>query len=569
MANSQCDEPPSIRQEEGHLPPGTFLLIREDDAENHGQHRILLSPVPTRDPNEPLNWSTARKARNFTLVLAVTALIFTALTIQTIFWQLMVPNLQVTYTQLNWAISVNFVGLSMGCVVFIPLAKKFGRRPVYLVSTALMLVTSFWISRLESLTELYIANLLQGLAGATNESIVQITIADLFFVHHRGGMNALYMTMVMIGSFLSPMAAGTQAIRQGWRACYRTMGICNVILFVLFMFLYEETKYSKVIEGVSASAGPAGDAGDAQQVAVDNFKADRKSDLECPASRVQTNTAGDHELDYTIPMKTWRQRLSLWTYTPEPIWSYFYRPFIVLTTFPAVLFCAVQYACGIALLTIMASVISLVFPMPPYLFTAQQVGFMSIGPFVGNLIGSFYGGFFGDRSILFFARRNKGYYEPEMRLYILHLPALAFCGGPIMFGATVARGMHWIWPSIGGALFGFGLGSIGDAALTLVIDSYVDITGDAFTGVAFLRNAISIAVPFAISPWMQRSGLTNMFIACGFLGLAITMTIIPMVMYGKKIRFVVLPNPASGDPSDGKTWGDGTQLRRAGSRHLA
>jgi hypothetical protein len=44
-----------------------------------------------------------------------------------------------------------------------------------------------------------------------------------------------------------------------------------------------------------------------------------------------------------------------------------------------------------------------------------------------------------------------------------------------MFGATIDQGMHWIWPSIGGALFGFGLGSISDAALTLVIDSYRDV----------------------------------------------------------------------------------------------
>jgi hypothetical protein len=40
--------------------------------------------------------------------------------------------------------------------------------------------------------------------------------------------------------------------------------------------------------------------------------------------------------------------------------------------------------------------------------------------------------------------------------------------------------MHWIWPSIGGALFGFGLGSIGDAVLTLVIDSYVEVRCPAF-----------------------------------------------------------------------------------------
>jgi hypothetical protein len=35
---------------------------------------------------------------------------------------------------------------------------------------------------------------------------------------------------------------------------------------------------------------------------------------------------------------------------------------------------------------------------------------------------------------------------------------------------------------------------------------------------------------------MQRSGLTDMFIACGFISLTTTKTIIPMVMYGKKMR---------------------------------
>ncbi|XRM47097.1 hypothetical protein ABZX51_010098 [Aspergillus tubingensis] len=442
------------------------------------------------------NWSTARKICNFTLVLAVTALIFTALSIQAIFWQLMVVDLDVTYAQLNRAMSVNFVGLAVGCVFFIPLAKKFGRRP--------------------------------GLAGATNESIVQITISDLFFVHHRGGMNGLYMTMVMIGSFLTPMAAGTQATNQGWRASYQALGITNAVLFVLFVLFYEETKYTPVIPGVDESC----------EHTVGNIKADRKRDIECSASRAETSPipADHHELDYRIPMRTWRQRFALITYTPETIWPYFYRPFYVVASFPAVSFCALQYAFGVVWLTILSSTLSLVFPLPPYLFTSEQIGFMSVGPFIGNLIGSVYGGFLGDWSILFFSKRNKGYYEPEMRLYILHLPALTMAGGLIMFGATIARGMHWIYPSIGGALFGFGLGSISDASLTLVIDSYRDITGDAFTGVAFMRNAISIGIPFAISPWLDRSGAQNMFIACGFISLAITLTIIPMVIWGKRMR---------------------------------
>lgn len=35
---------------------------------------------------------------------------------------------------------------------------------------------------------------------------------------------------------------------------------------------------------------------------------------------------------------------------------------------------------------------------------------------------------------------------------------------------------------------------------------------------------------------MQRDGLQNMFIACGFISLAISLLIIPMVFYGKRSR---------------------------------
>ena len=161
-----------------NLPPGTFRLLRDDGAGEITHHRVLmLDPVPTRDPNEPLNWTTIRKAVNFTLVLAVSAVVFTALSIQIIFWQQMVIDLQVSYKQLNNSMCVNFVGLALGCVLFIPLAKKFGRRPVYLVSTAVMAAMAFWTAEIKGYHELYATNLFFGLAGATNEAIVQITVS--------------------------------------------------------------------------------------------------------------------------------------------------------------------------------------------------------------------------------------------------------------------------------------------------------------------------------------------------------------------------------------------------------
>lgn len=234
-------------------------------------------------------------------------------------------------------------------------------------------------------------------------------------------------------SFLTPMAAGAQATRQGWRWSYRTMGIFNAVIFVLFIVFYEESKYTPTIEGVTPTARPTDGA---QQIPAD--ESGNKS-LVKAATRAEEHSISGPPLDHIIPMKTWAQRLSLVTYTQEPIWPYFYRPIEILFTFPAVLCCGLQYACGVIWLTILSSVIALVFPLPPYEFTPEQIGYMSVGPFIGNLIGSFYGGFLGDWSIKYFSGRNSGYYEPEMRLYILHLPAVALCGGLIMFGVTIDR----------------------------------------------------------------------------------------------------------------------------------
>jgi MFS family permease len=234
------------------------------------------------------------------------------------------------------------------------------------------------------------------------------------------------------------MAAGTQATRQGWRWSYRTLGICNAIIFVLFLFFYEETKYSKGSRTLADDELGRQSSDDAKIDKLDGNVAIH-SESGDPDPGFRYITSGDHEVDSSIPMRSWSSRLAFYTYTDESIWPHFYRPFVILVSFPAVMCCALQYACGVIWLTVMSSVLAIVFPQPPYLFTPEQVGFMSVGPFIGNLIGSLYGGFLGDRTILHYSRRNKGFYEPEMRLYILHVPAVTMCAGLIMFGVTIDR----------------------------------------------------------------------------------------------------------------------------------
>jgi MFS family permease len=101
------------------------------------------------------------------------------LSVQTRFWQQMSPELGLSFEQLNNTQSAQLAGLAMGCVFFIPLTKKYGRRSTYVLSTVAMAAVSWWSTYMKTDAELYLTNLFYGLAGATNETVVQMTVSSL------------------------------------------------------------------------------------------------------------------------------------------------------------------------------------------------------------------------------------------------------------------------------------------------------------------------------------------------------------------------------------------------------
>ncbi|KAF4440754.1 putative HOL1-like protein [Fusarium austroafricanum] len=432
------------------FPPGTSRLL--------DQSEVILVPTPSQDPNDPLNWAKFRKAFNFTLVIAVTVAFFSAIVMQMVLWQQMIVDMHVTYDQLNIGVAFNAAGLALGSFLFIPLARKYGSRPCYIFSTGLMAAVSWWSGRMQTVGEIYVTNFLSGLAASINETIAEITIADLFFVHQRGTANALYIIAVMLGQFVCPSLVGVQAAAQDWRWTYYTTGIVLTVLFLLFIFFFEETKFIPVTIGEArndnSSQGITPPAKDAKNTAVDGKLHD-----------------SDISSESQPPRLSYRQRMRFITRTDEPLWRNYLIP-IKMFYFPHVLFAAIQIASCVAFLILLTSCIAMVFAAPPYNFNTAGVGLMSLGPFVGNVFGSLYGGLLGDWVVIKMAKRNKGIFEPEMRLYIVLLPALLMGAGLIMFGVTAEKGWHWIYPSIGGAFFGFGMASMIDISCTVVIDVY-------------------------------------------------------------------------------------------------
>lgn len=266
---------------------------------------------------------------------------------------------------------------------------------MYLGSASIVLAKVVLVRKMTTVPELHVTNLLQGLGAAVTEAIVQITVGDLFFVHHRGGMNACNITMVMIGCFIAPIAAGVQATRQSWRWSYYSLGITNAILLLFFVFFFEETKYVRLNEAPRESntapvverqgrpmfapqkpTSTESDDPSASQVMATTEK-EKLAQL-APASGYVTSHT--HTIDLSVPLKPLKERLALHTYSSESLLPCYYRPFIVLFSFPVVLCCAIQLGCGIMWYFIMLSVSSIVFSAPPYSFTPEMIGLLNLGP---------------------------------------------------------------------------------------------------------------------------------------------------------------------------------------------
>lgn len=82
--------------------------------------------------------------------------------------------------------------LAMGAPMLIPFALKYGSRPVYVISSVAQFLISIWAAKTMTAADWWGVNSLQCWIGALAEVLIQMTIADVYFVHQRGRMNAIY-----------------------------------------------------------------------------------------------------------------------------------------------------------------------------------------------------------------------------------------------------------------------------------------------------------------------------------------------------------------------------------------
>lgn len=74
----------------------------------------------------------------------------------------------------------------VGNLLWMPLANKYGRRPIYIFSFFFYLVCAIWTAFTTSYASFLTARIIMGFFAGAGECLAPLSIADVFFLHQRG-----------------------------------------------------------------------------------------------------------------------------------------------------------------------------------------------------------------------------------------------------------------------------------------------------------------------------------------------------------------------------------------------
>jgi len=119
--------------------------------------------------------------------------------------------------QINWVLTSYIVAAAIMTPPSAFLARRFGRKRVLLWSIVGFVVSSILCGLAQSLEQIILFRLLQGLAGAALVPLSQGILLDIYSIKERGSAMALFGVSVMVGPVLGPMLGGWLTENYSWR----------------------------------------------------------------------------------------------------------------------------------------------------------------------------------------------------------------------------------------------------------------------------------------------------------------------------------------------------------------
>ncbi|KAL7275490.1 hypothetical protein RUND412_001576 [Rhizina undulata] len=491
-----------------------------------GPYPIILVPQPSDDPNDPL------------IMAATLGPILAANTIT------LSSYFERTFTDIALLTGWHLCGVGVAGFFFVPSARVWGKRHLYLLGTVLLVASSVWGGSAHSYKSLLGARVLQGIAITPFEALVNASVGDLYCVHQRGKRMALTNFALFGGAFFTPVIVGVMTERMSWRWPFYFVAIFSGIMLPLVFFFIPETAFRRP-QHLNTDLASTEDFGVPRSLQNSDMS-DRPETLSS-GHRPVINDSDAKELGLNsespepVPQQrdSFLKRLALFNgrKTDDSILKLFLRPFALLPH-PAVLWAMLTQGSLIGWTVMIGVVLGVVFMGPPLWFNEAKTGYLYTGAFVGATLGFCLAGPLADWSARYLTKLNGGIYEPEFRIVLVIPQFITGVIGLFGFGFTSAdiAKYSWIGPEIFFALEVMGM-TIGAVASALyIVDAHRDITIEIFTCLLIFKNFFSFGLTWSAFDWIMSGGIWRTFYVIGCVQIAIFLLSIPMYVFGKRNR---------------------------------
>jgi MFS family permease len=420
-------------------------------------------------------------------------------------------------------------GVGLASWLFVPLARVWGKRHVFLFGALLMTAASAWggsTQKTLNYKSLIWARVFQGVALAPFESLVNDVVGDLYFVHERGFRMAFTNVCLFGAAFLTPVCGtyltciytfGKPLTRTqvgfitsdgslGWQWSFYLLSIFMGAGFVLLFLFLPETAYPRP----------------------------RYLQLDINVGPVLF-----HDPVPAPPGHSFLHRLAPFSgrKTDESYSKLLFRPF-PLFLHPAVAWGCLMQGVIIGWTVIVGVILALIFLGPPLFFTEKQAGKMYTAAFIGSMMGLVLAGLYTELVTRFLILRNGGQYEPEFRIALV-VPTLLFSGiGLYGFGIAASDiDKHgWIIIEVFLTCITISMVMGATASAQYLLDAHRDIAIETFTCLIIFKNLFSFVLAYYAYQWVLERGFQRMFVIFGSIEVGICLLGILMYVFGKRNR---------------------------------
>nr|WP_189659615.1 MDR family MFS transporter [Pseudomonas poae] len=118
---------------------------------------------------------------------------------------------------LAWVISGYMVAMTVAVPIYGKLGDLYGRRPMMLIGMGLFTVASLFCGMAQSMEQLVLARILQGIGAGGMISVSQAIIGDIIAPRERGRYQGYFSSMYAVASVAGPVLGGVMTEYLSWR----------------------------------------------------------------------------------------------------------------------------------------------------------------------------------------------------------------------------------------------------------------------------------------------------------------------------------------------------------------